>query len=630
VSSIPETAPFQVNLRGVVDLLGRHIYSGPRIYLRELLQNGVDAITARREWEPDHPGTAAWSIRVTPLTAATGEFTISDDGIGLTRAEATELLSTVGATSKRDILDFPRQDYLGQFGIGLLSCFMVADEIRVVTQSAKGGPAVEWLGSASGTFLVQELTRPVPVGTSVHLRPRFDGAELLSPAAVAELADQFGRYLPTTLLVGAGGGAAINQAAVFAEPKPDRAAAVRFGAEMLGAPPLDWFPLSCPGTGSTGIAYVLPFSPPPGARQASTLYLGRMLVSTRLDALLPDWAFFVRACVNSTGLTPTASREAIVEDVALEVTRQAFGQTIRDWLARLAKDQPYLLERFLAVHEQAIKQMVAYDDALARLMTGHLSLETSIGRRRISQLVKANSKLRYAATVDEYRQVVAISADNGVIINGGYLWDAALARSLADLYGTEIELIDVLSELDQLDPPPPADQGAANALAERASAALAGRDCEVVTRVIGDGTQVALFVADPELFRRLDRARSSDASGPLWRELLGQAESAIDASPLGKTHRARSRLCLNWLNRLVRTLAALEDTTVFDRCIQLLYAQAQLASHRPLAPADRKLLDSALSDLVALSVGVSDSPTFAGPGQSTAPDQEDFTDDGHT
>ena len=36
---------FQVDLRGVVDLLSRHIYSSPRVYLRELLQNARDAIT---------------------------------------------------------------------------------------------------------------------------------------------------------------------------------------------------------------------------------------------------------------------------------------------------------------------------------------------------------------------------------------------------------------------------------------------------------------------------------------------------------------------------------------------------------------------------------------------------------
>ena len=54
---------FQVDLRGVVDLLSRHIYSSPRVYLRELLQNARDAITARREVDG-----GGGSIRITALT----------------------------------------------------------------------------------------------------------------------------------------------------------------------------------------------------------------------------------------------------------------------------------------------------------------------------------------------------------------------------------------------------------------------------------------------------------------------------------------------------------------------------------------------------------------------------------
>jgi molecular chaperone HtpG len=600
-------APFQVNLRGVVDLLGRHIYSGPRVYLRELLQNGVDAITARREADPTNPDADRWAIRVAPLTGESGEFRLEDDGIGLTRDEATELLSTVGATSKRDILDFPRQDFLGQFGIGLLSCFMVADEIRVVTRSAKGGAPVEWLGSADGTFTVRELSGAVPVGTSVHLRPRFDGADLLGPAAVTELARQFGRYLATPLLVGPAA-QAVNEAAVFADRHASAAAVRDFGRTLIGTEPLDSFPLVCPQTSTRGLAFVLPFSPPPGARQATQVYLGRMLVSTHADGLLPDWAFFVRACLDSTGLTPTASREAIVEDLSLEVTREAFAEAIKNWLVRCATSDPYRLERFLAVHERAIKQMVLHDSELARIMAGRLSLDTSVGRRRVEDLLKDHSRLRYTETVDEYRQVVGISGDRGVIVNGGYLWDAELTRLLAEIYGTEVERVDVLAELDALDPPPPEARAAAAELERRATAALAGRDCQVVARTIGDGSTPALFVADPELFRRLDRVRSGDSAGPLWRGVLDRAGAAVDARRAGSAGVAASRLCLNWLNKLVRILASLDDQPVFERCVQLLYAQAQLAGHRPLSPADRKLLDSALSDLIALSAGVADTP----------------------
>ena len=38
---------FQVNLGGMIEILSDHLYSSPDVFIRELLQNGVDAITGR-------------------------------------------------------------------------------------------------------------------------------------------------------------------------------------------------------------------------------------------------------------------------------------------------------------------------------------------------------------------------------------------------------------------------------------------------------------------------------------------------------------------------------------------------------------------------------------------------------
>ncbi|WP_290058542.1 ATP-binding protein, partial [Amycolatopsis solani] len=123
-----------MDLRGVVDLLSRHLYSSPRVYVRELLQNAVDAVTARRAREPGAPAEIAVEV-------GDGVLRVTDTGIGLTEAQVHELLATIGRSSKRDELGFQRHEFLGQFGIGLLSAFLVADEVRVVTRSAGGGPA---------------------------------------------------------------------------------------------------------------------------------------------------------------------------------------------------------------------------------------------------------------------------------------------------------------------------------------------------------------------------------------------------------------------------------------------------------------------------------------------------------
>ena len=149
---------FQVDLRGLVDLLSHHLYSSPKVYLRELMQNAVDAITARRLLDPTAPA------RIQIRTGANGRLEVEDSGVGLTEADVHTFLATIGRSSKRAEdggldLSAARQDFIGQFGIGLLACFVVADEITVVSRSARdrGAPAVEWRGRSDGTYQIRAL-----------------------------------------------------------------------------------------------------------------------------------------------------------------------------------------------------------------------------------------------------------------------------------------------------------------------------------------------------------------------------------------------------------------------------------------------------------------------------------------
>ncbi|MPT15567.1 MAG: HSP90 family protein [Microbacterium sp.] len=589
---------FQVDLRGVVDLLSRHIYSSPRVYLRELLQNARDAIAARRE--VDGGGSR---IRITPLTAQSGELVLRDDGVGLTAAEVADLLATVGRSSKRDIFDLPRSDFLGQFGIGLLSCFMVADTIVIRSRSARGGSAVEWTGSADGTFRVTEIDDDLPIGTSVHLVPRFDADELLRPAAVHELATTFGEFLPVRVTIDApGGDIDVTREPPFLDPAADVEAAAQYGRDLLGAAPLDVIPLSEPATGTQGLAYVLPFAPPPGARQATRMYLGRMLLSERVDDVLPDWAFFVRAVVDSTGLAPTASRESLVEDTALEHVREQLGAGIRRWVLELGLREPHRLAQFVAVHEVGLKSLVRHDEELARFITRWLTVETTHGTLRIGELVERYPHVRYAQTVDEFRQVAGISPSDEVLVNGGYLYDADLIRLLPDLYPqVTVEKVDVTGELDRLDPPPLDDRDIAMALESRAGAVLAASDCAVVVRAIDRPELTGLYVADPEVLRTIDRGRTKGIASTLWGGVLDRIDQTLSSA---RDDDLTARLCLNWSNRVVRALVRVEDDAVFARTVQLLYIQALLAGHHPLSDADRALMTSALSDLVSLSAGI--------------------------
>ena len=123
---------FTVDLRGLVEILRHHLYRNERDYLRELVQNAHDAIQARAALGDDAPG----AIEIVPARGYE-QLVVRDNGVGLTESDMRALLSIIGSTSKRSDVAAVRRQFLGQFGIGLLSCFLVDDSIEVISRSAR-------------------------------------------------------------------------------------------------------------------------------------------------------------------------------------------------------------------------------------------------------------------------------------------------------------------------------------------------------------------------------------------------------------------------------------------------------------------------------------------------------------
>ena len=110
--------------------------------------------------------------------------------------------ATIGRSSKRDELGFARHEFLGQFGIGLLSCFVVADRIEVITR-AEGAPTVCWVGHADGRYDVSlAATQREEQGTTVILHPRRDAEHWLAGDMVRDLVRLYGELLPVPIRVG--------------------------------------------------------------------------------------------------------------------------------------------------------------------------------------------------------------------------------------------------------------------------------------------------------------------------------------------------------------------------------------------------------------------------------------------
>ncbi|MER6428619.1 HSP90 family protein [Streptomyces sp900105245] len=581
---------FQVDLRGLVDLLSHHLYSSPKVYLRELLQNAVDAVTARLAEEPDAPALVR-------LHAADSGLRVEDSGVGLTESDVHTLLATIGRSSKRaQGLQEVRSDFLGQFGIGLLACFVVAERIRVVSRSARApeAPPVEWTAHDDGSYTVRTLPhaeRPEP-GTTVHLTPRAGAAEWLSPERVLTLTRDFGALLPYDVRVD--GEPITDLPAPWDRPYPSpatrRVALARHCHELFGFTPLDSIGLDVPVAGVRGVAYVLPSAVSPAQRATHRVHLKGMLLTERAEQLLPDWAFFVRCVLDTDSLRPTASRESLYEDETLAAVRDALGERIRSWLTGLAAGDPERLAAFLAVHHLGVKSLARHDTDMLRTMLPWLPFETTDGQLSLEEFAQRHPVVHFTRTVEEYRQVAPIASAQGVgVVNGGYTYDSDLVEALPRVRpGTVVAELDADTVTAHLDAVDPAAELALSGFLAAARAKLDPLGCDVVLRAFHPLSVPALHLDDRTARHEQARAEAEERADDLWAGILGSLRGGAP----------RARLVLNHLNPLVRRISSIKDPELIGTATESLYGQALLMAQRPLRPADSALLNRAFIGLL--------------------------------
>lgn len=607
---------FKVDLGGLVELLSKNLYSGPQVYLREVLQNGVDAITARTALDPDAPAR----VRLEPW-ADGGGITITDTGIGLTAAQAEEFLATIGRTSKRDeVLGEGRAEYLGQFGIGLLACFLIADAVEVTSRSATPGEApVRWVGLADGTFEVQTLAdTEVEIGTTISLKARADATHWVAEETVVTLASDYGDMLPleVSVRVNAGGqrvwrrisrtrlpwAVAVEKSAEGTEhgstaPNAHETAMAltNYAEASLGFTPLATIPLNVPATGTTGVAYVLPQAVSPGSGR-HRVYVKQMLVSGREDTLLPDWAFFVRAVLNSESLTPTASREQLREDEVLLLTREAIGEQLKSWITATLTEPSPAQARLLETHHLALRAVALASDDMLDVVAQALPFETTQGFTTLAEVAREGGAVRFTPTTEGYRRIAPVARAQGLwVVNGGYVYDADILAKLAHRPGWEVTEMTAGELTQTLEGVGIDREFEVMAALERAKALLAEQDCDVQLRSFAPADVPAMLLRDAEAERRRAISQENEAAGDVWSGLLGSFTDPSDSKP-------SRTLMLNDTNDSVRRLLAQPHHTSFEAGMNTLYLSALMLAGEGLGSRETGLLSDSLSQLLAAAL----------------------------
>ncbi len=602
---------FKVNLGGMIDILANHLYSSPDVFIRELLQNGTDAISGRKLHDPsfsDGKIDIALFGEQGVANPRTGEelslgqpmLTFTDNGTGLTEEEIHQFLAVIGQSSKRDLQTGKiLEDYIGRFGIGMLSCFMVTDEIVLWTRSAKNPDhAYCFCGKPDGTYSITPAGDDVEIGTKICIKAKKGAEHYFTEERVTQLVRYYGLPLPFPVMMhGAEGSYRINE---WFQTSGNNAheSVMQLGRQIFESDFIDYIPLESKSGLFSGVAYILPHAVSMHAKNTHRIYLKNMLLTEDGSAILPKWSFFLKCFLNTAKLRPTASRENFYEDDVLEQAREELNECISNHLLTLSRTNPQLLQRIIDVHFLAIKSMAAEDDVFFKTFIPFLEFETNMGRMSGRELMTRHEPVGFTGDMNQFHRTSALMlAQDQLLVNACYVYDTGLLRKLSEHYEELIFYPLQLVSFDEFLEEPSIDAQTRTAkLLEAAKQIFKEYDCDVQLKSFSPSTLPVFYMLDENAQIMREIQHSKEHSHQMFSSMLDAFAEEIETS--------NAILYLNWNNSLIQRLASLEDPEKLKVCLEILYVQALLTGRFPMRGGEMSLLNDHLIQLIEWGIGV--------------------------
>lgn len=378
---------FEAEVDQLLHLVAHSLYSHKEIFLRELISNAADALDRLRfEALSDdslYEGDSDLGIRIEADEEAR-TLTISDNGIGMSRAEVTDNIGTIARSGTRAFLRSLGEEkqgevsQIGQFGVGFYSAFIVADRVSLLTRRAGGKQGTCWESDGRGGYDLSRVNS-VPRGTSVTLHLKEEESEFLNDYRLREIVKRYSDHTPFPIRAQSrddkgqptGDWDTVNQAtALWMRPKKDLSDEdyIEFYPHVAHDPnpPLAWTHHRVEGRNEYSLLLYLPSTAPfdladPDPQHGVKLYVQRVFILDEPDKLMPRYLRFVRGIVDSSDLPLNISRELLQNNRTLDAIRSACVRRVLDLLENLSSSQEEVYADFWTEFGRVLKEGVIED-----------------------------------------------------------------------------------------------------------------------------------------------------------------------------------------------------------------------------------------------------------------------------
>ncbi|MCR5103807.1 MAG: molecular chaperone HtpG [Eubacterium sp.] len=193
-----------IDSENIFPIIKKWLYSDHDIFIRELISNGVDAITKIKRLDSMGEATVEDNVKYkVTVSSSPAEKTITfeDNGIGMTSEEVEKYINQIAFSGAADFLEKYKdkdqsEQIIGHFGLGFYSAFMVAEKVTIDTLSYKdGAEAVHWESDGGLTYEMSEGNRDSR-GTTITLYLAEDSLEFANEYRVKEVINKYCSFMP--------------------------------------------------------------------------------------------------------------------------------------------------------------------------------------------------------------------------------------------------------------------------------------------------------------------------------------------------------------------------------------------------------------------------------------------------
>lgn len=198
---------FQSEVKELLHLVIHSLYSNKEIFLRELISNASDAIEKLRfnlliNNTENQKSESNFKIKIS-IDKEKKTISILDNGIGMTYEEVISNLGTIAKSGTKSFLkkikktnNIKNQEFIGQFGVGFYSSFIVSENVSVYTKhiNEKKEIGTLWKSNGLGEYSIEKIQKKNH-GTKILLSLKKGEEEFLEKWKIQQIIKKYSDHI---------------------------------------------------------------------------------------------------------------------------------------------------------------------------------------------------------------------------------------------------------------------------------------------------------------------------------------------------------------------------------------------------------------------------------------------------